>query len=170
MKPHLGVFFILSALSGGASGFFCKKEIQYRYVKSEPEVVTKYVEKPVIQYVDKEVIKYVDKEVIKYVEKPVVEYVEKPVVKYVDKEVVKWVEKEVIKYVDREIVRIEKPKETPFTYCPRGQGECRLGQGNNVTISDILCLKPPNIVSSLLASKTTSSNLSRSMDNQSLVT
>ena len=87
----------------------------------------------------KDVIKYVDKEVIKYVEKPVVEYVEKPVVKYVDKEVVKWVEKEVIKYVDREVVRIEKPKETPFTYCPRGQGECRLGQGNNVTISDILC-------------------------------
>ena len=141
MKP-LVVHFILCALSGGASGFFCKKEIQYRYVKAEPEIVTKYVEKPVVQYVDKEVVKYVDKEVIKYVDKPVVEYVEKPVVKYVDKEVVKFVEKEVIKYVDREIVKIEKPKETPFTYCPRGQGECRLGQGNNVTILNISNILP----------------------------
>ena len=141
MKP-LEVFFILCALSGGVrSGLFCKKEIKYRYIKSEPEVVTKYVEKPVIQFVDKEVVKYVDKEVIKYVEKPVVEYVEKPVVKYVDKEVVKVVEKEVIKYVDREIVRIEKPKETPFTFCPRGLGECRLGQGNKMSLFQIFCVK-----------------------------
>ena len=87
-----------------------KPEPEVRYIKSPPEIVVKYVEKPVY----KEVVK----EVVKYVEKPVY------------KEVVKWVEKEVIKYVDRNIIRIEEPEKTPSTYCKEKEGgKCRLGEG-----------------------------------------
>ena len=87
-----------------------KPEPEVRYIKSPPEIVVKYVEKPVYKEVVKEVVKYVDKPVYK--------------------EVVKWVEKEVIKYVDRNIIRIQEPEKTPSTYCKEKEGgKCRLGEG-----------------------------------------
>ena len=45
-----------------------KPEPEVRYVKSPPEIVVKYVEKPVY----KEVVKWVEKEVIKYVDRNII--------------------------------------------------------------------------------------------------
>ena len=45
-----------------------KPEPEVRYIKSPPEIVVKYVEKPVY----KEVVKWVEKEVIKYVDRNII--------------------------------------------------------------------------------------------------